>query len=457
MAVLPVSARRKKPIVPDSLQRIEIKIPIAERDSYAEKNNSVGIDSYDRGNIYAGKDLYLTMQRVEGGSFMMGATAEQYDPDLYTDKPAHLVFLSPYYIATTEVTVALWRAIMPEREVIDPNGYPNVPISYISWTDCQEFVRRLDSITGIPFRLPTEAEWEYAARGGKKSKAYRFAGGNEADSVGWTYTNSGNWKHTVGQKQANELGLYDMTGNVSEWCQDRYGAYQLSTLPDPCGPDTGAYRVVRGGSYDACIANSHLSVRNWYLPETSAGYIGLRVAFTLPDDPMMQVLEDEEPPLRQSIRIRGKRVRFDYVPAEQPYYISEEIECRLWKKIMLKEAPDRIKSVAIGMSKSDRIRFAEYCSRKVDKALFVASAEQIVAAEQHGIIEPFQAEEDHRKKKNKKKQSIRQIQRKRKIVKKLSPWTELIGIRLPAPDDPILLQYKKADDESRPLRLVIYP
>jgi hypothetical protein len=169
---------------------------------------------------------------------------------------------------------------------------------------------------------------------------------------------------------------------------------------------------------------------------------------------MMQVQEDEEPPLRQSIRIRGKRIRFDYVPAEQPYYISEEIECRLWKKIMQKEAPDRIKSVAIGMSKSDRIRFAEYCSRKVDKALFVASAEQIVAAEQHGIIEPFQAEEENHRKK---KQSIRQIQRKRKIAKKLSPWTELIGIRLPAPDDPILLQYKKADDESRPLRLVIYP
>ncbi|MEE1068917.1 MAG: SUMF1/EgtB/PvdO family nonheme iron enzyme [Paludibacteraceae bacterium] len=467
IAVLPMWAQRKKPIVPDSLQRIEIKIPIAGRDSYAEKNNSAGIDSYaegnnsagidsyDRGNSYVGKDLYLSMQRVEGGSFMMGATAEQYDPDIYTDKPAHLVFLSPYYIATTEVTVALWRAVMPEREVIDPNGYPNVPISYIAWTDCQEFVRRLDSITGMPFRLPTEAEWEYAARGGKQSKGYRFAGGNEADNVGWTYTNSGNWKHTVGKKQANELGLYDMTGNVSEWCQDRYGTYQLSTLPDPCGPDTGAYRIVRGGSYDACIANSHLSVRNWYLPETSAGYIGLRVAFTLPNDPMMQVQEDEEPPLRQSIRIRGKRIRFDYVPAEQPYYISEEIECRLWKKIMQKEAPDRIKSVAIGMSKADRIRFAEYCSRKVDKALFVASAEQIVAAEQHGIIESFQAEEDHRKKK--KKQSIRQIQRKRKIAKKLSPWTELIGIRLPAPDDPILLQYKKADDESRPLRLVIYP
>ena len=131
-------ARKHKPVVPDSLQRLEIDV------------NGIG----------------LTMQRIEGGSFMMGATLDQTDRDLYSDKPAHLVFLSPYYIATTEVTVQLWRAVMPEREVIVPNGYPTVPVSYVSWYDCQEFVRRLDSITGLPFRLPTEAEWEYAARGG---------------------------------------------------------------------------------------------------------------------------------------------------------------------------------------------------------------------------------------------------------------------------------------------------
>ena len=296
-----------------------------------------------------GKDSHFIMQRVEGGSFMMGATTDQYDPEIYTDKPAHLVFLSPYYIATTEVTVELWRAVMPEREIISPKGYPTLPISYVSWNDCQEFVRRLDSITGYPFRLPTEAEWEYAARGGNKSKFFRFAGGNIADSIGWTYSCSGNWKHPVGRKHPNELGLYDMTGNVSEWCQDRYGAYQLSTLPNPCGADTGSYRVVRGGSYDECNANSHLSVRRWYVPETSAGYIGLRIAVTLPNDPMMQV-QQEEPPLTRSVRIKGKKVRFVYVSAEQPYYISEEIERGLWRKIMQKDAPDKIQSIALGMS-----------------------------------------------------------------------------------------------------------
>lgn len=418
---LPVLARKHKPIVPDSLQRLEIEI------------NGVG----------------FTMQRIEGGSFMMGATPDQTDKDIYTDKPAHLVFLSPYYIATTEVTVQLWHAVMPEREIINPKGYPTVPVSYVSWIDCQEFVHRLDSITGLPFRLPTEAEWEYAARGGAKSKAYRFAGGNEADSVGWTYSCSGEWKHSVGRKFPNELGLYDMTGNVSEWCQDIYGPYTLSTQPDPCGADTGRYRIARGGSYDECIANSHLSVRRWHLPETATEYIGFRIALTLPYDPMLQMQQEEEPPLTRSIRIKGKKLRFVYVPAEDPYYISEEVECALWRKMMLKDAPDRHKSIALGMSKPDRTRFAEYCSREINEALFVATAEHTVLAEQQHLIEAYQPNVSH------KKESTRSIQRKRKAADKLSPWTELVGVRLPKPDDPILIQFKTADDESRPLRLVI--
>ena len=427
---LPLFARKHKPAVPDSLQRLEIAI------------NGVN----------------FTMQRVEGGSFVMGATLDQTDKDTYTDKPAHLVFLSPFYIATTEVTVQLWRAVMPEREIINPKGYPTVPISYVSWLDCQEFVRRLDSITGLPFRLPTEAEWEYAARGGAKSKAYRFAGGNIADSVGWTYPLSGNWKHPVGRKQPNELGLYDMTGNVSEWCQDIYGPYSLSTQPDPCGADTGRFRIVRGGSYDECTANSHLSIRRWHLPETATEYIGFRVALTLPNDPAQQPIP-EEPPLTRSVRIKGKKLHFLYVPAEQPYYISEEVECALWKKLMLKDAPNRNKSIALGMSKSDRIQFAEFCSRVSNEALFVASAEQIVLAEQQHLIEPFHPDVSHKRKNGSTRsshpESTRSIQRRRKAADTFSPWTELIGVRLPKPDDPILLQFKTADDDSRPLRLVI--
>ena len=154
-------AKRHKPVVPDSLQRIVLNV----------------------------NGIPLTLRRVEGGSFMMGGTIDQTDKDIYTDKPVHLVFLSPYYIAETEVTSQLWRSVMPERETLTPRGYPTNPISYITWYDCHEFLRRLDSITGLPFRLPTEAEWEYAARGGEKSEYFRFAGSHVADSIGWTNSN----------------------------------------------------------------------------------------------------------------------------------------------------------------------------------------------------------------------------------------------------------------------------
>ena len=165
---------------------------------------------------------------------------------------------------------------------------------------------------------------------------------------------------------------------------------------------------------------------------------------------MLQVIQ-EEPPLTRSVRVKGKKMKFFYVPAEQPYYISEEVDCGLWKKLMLKDAPERDKSVALGMSKADRMRFAEYCSRVSDVALLVASAEQIVLAEQQHIIEPFRPGAASAE-----KADIRSTQRKRKNADKFSAWTELVGVRLPKPDDPILLQFKKADDESRPLRLVMY-
>ena len=419
---LPLAARRNKPIVPDSLLTLAF--------------NANGVD--------------FRLRRVEGGSFMMGATSDQTDKDIYTDKPAHLVFLSPFYMAETEVTTQLWQAIMPERELLLPNGYHTNPVSYVTWYDCKEFIRRLDSITGMPFRLPTEAEWEFAARGGNKSRHWRFAGGNEPDSVAWTNQCSGNWSHPVARKRPNELGLYDMTGNVSEWCEDWYAPYYIGTPPDPCVCDSGQFKIVRGGSYDECVANSHLSVRQWYAPQTSRGYIGFRLALTLPDDPLMQP-ELEEPSLTRRLRISGRTLRFTYVPAEEPYYISEEISSALWRKITRKQPPDNWKHIALGMTAKERTHFAETCSRETKEMLFVASAEHIVTAEQLGLIEPFNPNDNHRHK----NRTVRQIQRRRRAADKLSPWTELVGIRLPKPDDPVLLQFKKADDESRPLRLVI--
>lgn len=417
LLLLPLAAKKRQP-VPDSLQTLTYEV------------NGVPI----------------RMQRVEGGSFVMGATPDQHDPDTYTDKPAHLVFLSPYYMATTEVTNRLWRAVMSEKEMLELSGYPEHPVSFVSWHEAQRFVHRLDSITGIPFRLPTEAEWEFAARGGAKSKHYRFAGGDVPDSIGWLYSVAGNWTHPVARKQPNELGLYDMTGNVAEWCQDLYGPYQLSTAPDPCGADTGSFRIVRGGSYDEAKANCHLSVRRWYEPETSVGYIGLRVALSLPDDPMKQVVP-EEPPLTQKVRIKGRRLHFYLVPGEEPYYISDEISANQWKRVMAAEPPDRERGLAVGMSRQERLRFAETCSRLADKPLAVASIAEVDSAIAKGVIDP--------PKQPKRKQSVRSTQRSRRVRSKLSPLTELVGVRLSLPDDPVLLEYKGDANEKLPLRLVI--
>ena len=417
LVLLPASARKRQQI-PDSLRTLSFEI------------NGVA----------------FSMQRVEGGSFIMGATRDQYDPDTYTDKPAHLVFLSPFYIASTEVTNKLWKSVMPDKETLSPSGYPYHPVSHVSWYDCQEFVRRLDSITGFPFRLPTEAEWEYAARGGKDSKAFRFAGGNEADSVGWLYACAGNWTHPVAHKRPNELGLYDMTGNVAEWCRDQYGAYQLTTTPDPQGADTGSYRVVRGGSYDECAANSHLSVRRWYRPEATAGYIGFRIALTLPNDPMMQQ-ETESPSLTTNIRLGGRRLHFALVPGEEPFYISEEISASLWKKIIGFEPPQKERSIAIGMPLQERVRFAELCSRAADKPLTVATLSEIDTALSKGVI-PYPEKPRHQR-------SLLETQRTRKTRERLSPWAELIGVKVKLPDDPVLLQFQGDENDKRPLRLIL--
>jgi formylglycine-generating enzyme required for sulfatase activity len=426
LLLLPLAAK-KRPHVPDSLLTLTYEV------------NGVPIQ----------------MQRVEGGSFVMGATPDQYDPDTYTDKPAHLVFLSPFYIATTEVTNRLWRAVMSEKELLELSGYPEHPVSFVSWHEAQRFVHRLDSITGMPFRLPTEAEWEFAARGGAKSKHYRFAGGDIPDSVAWLYSTAGQWTHPVASKQPNELGLYDMTGNVAEWCQDLYGPYQLTTAPDPCGADTGSFRIVRGGSYDEAKANCHLSVRRWYEPETSVGYVGLRVALTLPDDPGASSrltggaasAEKGYLSLTQKVRIKGRRLHFYLVPGEAPYYISDEISANQWRRVMAVEPPDKERGLAIGMSRQERLRFAEICSRLADKPLAVASIAEVDSAIAKGAIEP--------PKQPKRKKSVRATQRSRRTREKLSPWTELLGVRLSRPDDPVLLEFKGDANEKRTLRLVI--
>ncbi len=188
------------------------------------------------------------MVHVEGGTFRMGATSEQEDDADSDEKPVHSVTLSSYYIGKTEVTQALWQAVMGSN----PSNFKgaDLPVECVSWNDCQEFIKKLNRLTGRNFRLPTEAEWEFACRGGNNSRGYKYSGSNDIDNVAWYDGNSGDQTHPVGTKAPNELGIYDMSGNVWEWCSDWYADYTSYSQTNPKGSQSGSYRVNRGGSWD---------------------------------------------------------------------------------------------------------------------------------------------------------------------------------------------------------------
>ena len=220
--------------------------------------------------------VQFTMVAVEGGTFTMGATSEQGSDAEDDEKPAHQVTLSDYYIGQTEVTQALWKAVMGGN----PSNHKgdNLPVELVSWDNCQVFIQKLNQLTGKQFRLPTEAEWEYAARGGRKSQGYKYAGGNNIGSVAWYDGNSGYETHPVATKQANELGIYDMSGNVWEWCSDWYGGYQSSSQSDPQGPSSGSYRVFRSGNYVDGAGRCRVSYRGRNTPDDRYSALGLRLS-----------------------------------------------------------------------------------------------------------------------------------------------------------------------------------
>ena len=220
----------------------------------------------------------FTMIAVEGGTFQMGATSEQGSDAESDEKPVHSVTLSDYYIGETEVTQELWTAVMGNN----PSNFKGnkKPVEKVSWDDCQEFVKKLNQLTGKNFRLPTEAEWEYAARGGNKSKGYKYSGSNTIDDVAWYTSNSGSKTHDVKTKQANELGIYDMSGNVYEWCQDWYGSYSSSSQTNPTGSTSGSTRVVRGGSWYCSARSCRVSYRDNGNPGISYRILGLRLSLS---------------------------------------------------------------------------------------------------------------------------------------------------------------------------------
>ena len=221
--------------------------------------------------------LTFNMIKVDGGTFTMGATSEQKKPDK-DEKPKHQVTLSSYYIGETEVTQALWKAVMGNN----PSWFKgdNLPVEKVSWEDCQTFIGKLNGLTGKSFRLPTEAEWEYAARGGKGSNHTQYSGGSMIDDVAWYDGNSGNKTHSVKTKRPNELGLYDMSGNVWEWCQDWYGNYSSNAQTNPTGPDSGSGRVNRGGSWGSLERGCRSSLRDIISPGHRFNSLGFRLALS---------------------------------------------------------------------------------------------------------------------------------------------------------------------------------
>ena len=240
----------------------------------------------------------FNMIYVQGGTFQMGSDdSEAWDDE----KPIHSVTLSDYYIGETEVTQELWEAVMgttveqQRKKAEEYYGFEcdlygvgsTYPMYYISWDECQEFIKKLNQLTGKNFSLPTEAQWEYAARGGNKSRGYKYAGSDTIGEVAWYDVNACDGvgssspdygTHRVGTKSANELGLYDMSGNVYEWCSDWDGDYSTSSQTNPTGPTTGSRRVLRGGCWRRDAQICRVADRDNFNPAYRNSTYGFRLA-----------------------------------------------------------------------------------------------------------------------------------------------------------------------------------
>ena len=258
-----------------AIQQSTVSQPIVAQQPVAQ----TPITNSDNVSIPVKNGISIDMVRVEAGTFIMGATPEMESPFDW-EKPTHQVTLTnDYYIGKYEVTQALWQAVMDNN----PSYFKgdDLPVEMVSWDDCQEFISKLNIITGKTFRLPTEAEWEYAARGGNKSRGYQYSGSNNLSDVAWYEDNSGKKTHAVGSKQSNELGIYDMSGNVWEWCQDWLTPYSSSSQVNPTGANSGPGRVYRGGSWtNNAVKYCSSSCRISLSPDDYGSCIGLRLALS---------------------------------------------------------------------------------------------------------------------------------------------------------------------------------
>jgi len=220
----------------------------------------------------------IEMVFVKGGTFQMGCTSEQSNCD-DNEKPVHTVTVDDFYIGKYEITQKQWRDVMGNNPSVFFSGCDECPIESVSWDDIQKFLKKLNQKTGEHFRLPTEAEWEFAARGGNQNNGYKYAGSNNINEVAWYKGNSDRNTHVVGSKSPNELGIYDMSGNVWEWCNDWYGEYYYGNSPsnNPQGPTSGTYRILRGGSWYNDAGYFRVTYRGGDYPVNSISVFGFRV------------------------------------------------------------------------------------------------------------------------------------------------------------------------------------
>ena len=274
--------------VTEAVKKMEGKSSGTTISSSYNSGNGGGSYSYGSGQNYTENAFGINMKMVyvEGGSYNMGCTGEQ-GGDCYNDeKTVRYVTVSDFYIGQFEITQAQWQAVMgtsvyqQQSKAGGSSTYGtgnDYPMYYVSWEEAKEFCRRLSQQTGKTYRLPTEAEWEYAARGGNKTQNSKYAGGFSLDYVGWYTSNSGNRTHAVGNKSANELGIYDMSGNVREWCEDWYGDYRSYDTDNPKGATSGSFRVLRGGSWNYSATLCRVSHRGNISPGYRYDFNGFRV------------------------------------------------------------------------------------------------------------------------------------------------------------------------------------
>ena len=261
---------------------VSIVVGIALIILFAKGCSTAGGDDNEPKMVFDGRDktytangVSFTMKPVAGGTFTMGATSEQQDSE-DDELPTHTVTLSDYYIGETEVTQELWTAVMGSNPSYF-RGNMQRPVEQVSWDDCQTFIQKLNRLTGANFRLPTEAEWEFAARGGRNSRGYQYSGSSNLGDVAWYGENyETGTTHPVKTKSPNELGIYDMSGNVYEWCQDRWGKYSSSSQTNPTGPSKGSRSVYRGGCWVSSARDCRSANRHTF--DIIGFYLGLRLA-----------------------------------------------------------------------------------------------------------------------------------------------------------------------------------